>query len=88
MTTTCSKCGGTMEKGYTTAEGLMGGETVTRHRSQLKFFVSDAPTPLDPIEAFKQGMSGKHPRKMFRMEGFRCAKCGFIELYGLRGEAR
>jgi hypothetical protein len=88
MTTTCSKCGGTMEKGYTTAEGLMVGETVTRHRSQLLFLVSDAATPLDPIEAFKQGFSGNHPRRMFRMEGFRCSKCGLIELYGTHGEVR
>jgi hypothetical protein len=67
---------------------LIGPDTISRHKSRLQFLVSDAPTSADPIEAFKQGLSGKHPQKMYRMEGVRCSKCGFIELYGRRGKAR
>jgi hypothetical protein len=88
VTTTCSKCGGTMEKGHTTAEGLVGAEPPFHFDPRLKFLVSDEATSINPIKAFKQGFSGEHPRRVFRMEGFRCAKCGFIELYGRHGEAR
>lgn len=86
MNTTCSKCGGTMQKGYTTAEGLMGVDRISKHVSRLQFLVSDEATSLDPIKAFQQGASGAHERRMYRMEGLRCSKCGFIELYGRGGK--
>jgi hypothetical protein len=78
---TCSKCGGNMEPGVTTAPGLMGQFPVNKDRARLEFVIPGTPTPLNPVKAFKQGMSDDPGRRVYRITGFRCSQCGLLELH-------
>ena len=82
VTTTCPKCGATMEEGFTTATGLLGGGKLEGEKAQLVFVVVGVPTSLNPISAFKQGASDEAANRPFRVSGVRCSQCGFLELYG------
>jgi hypothetical protein len=81
MSTNCPKCDGHMEHGFTTALGLMGGDRVELHQAQILFVVAGTPTSSNLITAFKQGRAGEPDDRRYRIEGSRCASCGFIELY-------
>jgi hypothetical protein len=74
-----------MERGYTTAQGLFGQETVSRHKSRLMFLVSQVATSLNPIKAFQQGMSGAPKQREYHIVGARCSNCGFLEFFGEEG---
>lgn len=84
MTLICAKCGGQMERGHTTAHGLIGGGDIERpfHESRLLFVVDGTTTSMNPIKAFKQGSSGEAGDRDYRIVGARCASCGLLEFYG------
>ncbi len=77
----CPKCGAEMERGFTTAIGLIGGDKTERERAQLVFVVPGTRTAQNPIAAFNQGLLDAPSTRSFRIEGSRCAACGFLELY-------
>ena len=83
MTTKCPKCGGTMENGFTTAEGLIGGKKLRGQKSQLEFVVSGTPTARNPLEAFRQGTLQEPGDDSYQITGVRCSQCGFIEFYAI-----
>jgi len=82
MKNSCPKCGATMEQGFTTADGLIGGDRAETELSQLIFVVPGAATPSNPIKAFKQGISDEPAARRYRISGVRCSRCGFLEFYG------
>jgi len=82
MTTTCPKCGGTLEQGFTTAAGLIGGEKAEGRHAQLIFVVAGTRTSFNPVKAFKQGRADEPANRRYRIFGVRCSHCGFLELYG------
>lgn len=81
MTNVCPKCGGEMERGFTTAAGLIGGPKVESRTPQLIFVVPGEPTSLNPVQAFKQGASGEPADRRYFVFGTRCSACGFLELH-------
>lgn len=68
-----------MEPGYTTAIGLMGGQS-TAGDSKLVFVVPGEPTAGNPIQAFQQGLNGERASTAYLMHGRRCPSCGVVEL--------
>lgn len=84
LTKTCPKCGGTMERGFTTAAALIGGAKVERRQAQLVFVLPGTATSRNPVKAFKQGMSAEPADRPYRIFGVRCSVCGLLELYGDR----
>jgi hypothetical protein len=84
MTTMCPKCGGTMERGFTTAFGLFGGDKSEAQEGQLLFIVAGTPTSRAPVKAFRQGLSDEPANRGYRIVGARCSECGFLEFYGDR----
>jgi hypothetical protein len=70
-----------MERGFTTAAGLIGGPKVESRVPQLIFVVPGEPTSLNPIKAFQQGASGEPEARRYFVFGSRCSACGFLELY-------
>ena len=81
MTTTCPKCGGTMEPGITTATGLIGGAGLGGRKPKVVFVVTAKPETTNLINAFKDGLSGKGSNRVNGVFGLRCSRCGFLELY-------
>ncbi len=82
MTMNCPKCNGVMERGFTTASGLMGGDEVEKRKARILFVVPGTNTSLNPVEAFKQGLRGEAKDRYYRLVGCRCSSCGLIEFYG------
>lgn len=82
MTNICPKCGGKMEKGLTSAVGLIGGSTTKDGEPQLVFVVAGTPTARNPIKAFRQGLLDEEPDREYCIVGARCSVCGFLEFYG------
>lgn len=82
MGMSCPKCGTAMERGFTTAAGLIGGTKTESRQAQLVFVVPGAAASLNPIKAFKQGLSGEKASREYRILGARCSGCGFLEFYG------
>jgi hypothetical protein len=81
MTTTCPKCSGSMERGFTTAAGLIGGDKIGARQAQLLFVVPGTPTSPNPVRAFKQGLSDEPSTSSYPIVGARCSRCGFLEFY-------
>ena len=81
MTKTCLKCGGPLELGFTTAEGLVGGDRSHSREPQLVFIVPGVRTSANPIKAFQQGFSDDAVDRRYRIAGLRCSRCGALELY-------
>jgi len=84
METTCAKCGGTLEAGFATADGLIGGNGVEGETPKLLFIVLGKATSANPITAFKQGLSDEPANRSYGIRGFRCSQCGAVELYANR----
>ena len=80
MTTTCPKCGGAMEDGFTTRTTSLVG--VEGQKYPLIFVVNGTPTSRNPVSAFKQGTSDEAPNRPYQISGVRCSQCGYLELYG------
>jgi hypothetical protein len=70
-----------MEVGFATAQGLIGGGTASAQQPRLLFVVAGSATSANPVEAFKQGLSGAEENRPYRVSGVRCTRCGFLELY-------
>lgn len=81
MTTHCCKCGGTMDRGFTTAMGLMGGAGEEGKKAKLAFVTFGIPTSSNPLKAFKQGLSDEPMNQLYGIYGKRCRECGFLELF-------
>ena len=82
MSTTCPKCGGAMERGFTTAVGLIGAGCYDEsHKPPLRFTVPGTPTSLNPIKAFQQGIRDEPDVRGYDIVGMRCSGCGYLEFY-------
>ena len=66
MESTCPKCDGRMAAGVTSALGLMGRGR-RRRRSRVR--------------AFAQGLAEEPADEGYLVPGYRCTRCGFLELY-------
>lgn len=80
-TANCPKCNGTMERGFTTAAGLVGGDKAERQQSQILFVVAGTRTSSNPVRAFQQGLSDEAVDRRYRLVGSRCASCGLVEFH-------
>ena len=80
MSEKCTKCGGDLHFGITTALGLIGGAVDPHNESRLVFIQKGAPTSSNPMKAFAQGLrqEGDH---MYRISASRCGSCGVVELW-------
>jgi hypothetical protein len=79
---TCGKCGGLLEAGSTTAQGLLAADlSVSKRISRLVFIVLGTETSQNPIKAFKQGIADERADRHYRIAGYRCSQCGALELY-------
>ena len=84
MAMKCSRCGGAMEAGFTTALGLHGSELERlRQVSSLLFVVKGTPTRLNPLRALQQGLADEPADRAYRIEGARCATCGALDFFAL-----
>ena len=81
MTRTCPKCNGVMERGFTTAVGLLFGDKTERQESQILFVVAGTRTSPNPVRAFKQGLLREATDRRYRLSGSRCASCGLVEFH-------
>jgi hypothetical protein len=72
-----------MSLGYTTALGLVGHDSPRTRNPDLVFVVPGERTSLNPIKAFKQGLEELPANKAYRLHGYRCPKCGSVELVAL-----
>ena len=82
MTSNCPKCGGAMERGFTTASGLLGEVAVDSQQSRLLFVVPGTSTSRNLVKAFKQGLTDGPAETRYRISGARCSACGLLEFYG------
>jgi hypothetical protein len=78
---TCVKCGGALEAGFTTASGLIGGDGTESREPKLVFVVPGTNTSANPLRAFNQGLADEKANRAFGIQGFRCSRCGRLELY-------
>ncbi len=81
MNKTCEKCGGPFEAGFTTALGLIGGAKRESHEPQLIFVVPGSARSPNPVKAFQQGLADEPPERSYKIRGFRCSRCGALDLY-------
>lgn len=81
MTAMCSKCGGRMEEGITTAYGLLATDLGPAKGPKLVFIVPGAPISLNPVKAFAQGLADEPSDRLYPIRGVRCSQCGLLELY-------
>lgn len=79
MTRVCQRCNVPMERGFTTAHGLIGGDRAPEHRAQLLFVVPGTPTSSNPLKAFAQGRSDGPSDRRYGIAGWRCTGCGLLE---------
>ena len=84
----CVKCGGKMEAGVATASETLFGTAIPKEEARLQFVVPGSGTSMNPIKAFKQGLSDEPDKRVFWMEGQRCSSCGFVELFATRTAPR
>ncbi|MFO0917193.1 MAG: hypothetical protein U0872_02635 [Planctomycetaceae bacterium] len=76
----CGKCGGALNAGFTTA--LLGfGPRIEDRKSKLLFVELGNPSSLNPIAAFQQGLREEPGDTAYLIDGYRCSKCGSLELY-------
>jgi hypothetical protein len=83
MNTTCGKCGGHLESGFTTAIGLIGGTKRENQDARLIFVVPGRKTSMNPIQAIQQGLSDEPSDRSYKITGSRCSQCGALELYAV-----
>lgn len=81
MSRTCAKCGGQVEAGFATADGLIGGSGTEGGEPKLLFAIPGKPPSLNPIRAFQQGLADEPTTRVYAVRGFRCSQCGALELY-------
>ena len=81
MNTACEKCGGRTETGVATAEGLIFQVMIPIEKARLLFVVPGVPTSVNPLRAFKQGLSDEPATRGFRIEGSRCTACGHLAFF-------
>lgn len=84
MNNACAKCGGRMEAGVATAYGLLFAAVASKEEPRLQFVVPGSATSINPVKAFKQGLTDEPDTRVFWMEGQRCSSCGFVELFATR----
>jgi hypothetical protein len=77
----CPRCGVEMEAGAATAHGLLGAVMQPPAEPRLMFVIPGTPTSLNPVTAFRQGMSGEPGERAYLLRGYRCPGCAFVELY-------
>jgi predicted RNA-binding Zn-ribbon protein involved in translation (DUF1610 family) len=77
----CPRCGVEMEAGAATAHGLLGAVMQPPAEPLLMFVIPGTPTSLNPVTAFRQGMSGEAGRARLPAPRYRCPRCAFVELY-------
>ena len=76
----CSRCGESMESGFTTSSGLVGGDRADSGKAQLLFIVpSDVSTSANPLKAFAQGVAHGTAFRSYPIVGWRCMACGALE---------
>ena len=79
---TCGKCGGLLEAGRTTVQGLVAPYlSESTPISRLVFIVLGTETSPNPIKAFEQGFADEPADRRYRIAGYRCSQCGALELY-------
>jgi len=71
-----------MQDGYATAIGLMG-EVLPPDSPRLVFVVPGETTSENLIKAFKQGLQGDPANAAYSLRGYRCPRCGSVELIAL-----
>ena len=81
MSKTCSKCGGTLEEGFTTAQRLVRGSGVEGDTPDLVFVVPESATSSNPVTALKQGLAGEPTNRVYGIRGLRCSQCSALELF-------
>ena len=81
MKKTCGKCGGSLQAGFTSAIGLVGGAVRDNPHSALIFVVPGQRTSANPIMAFQQGLADEPSDRSYHVRGFRCSNCGALDLY-------
>ncbi len=69
-----------MERGFTAAHGLIGGDRAPERGAQILFVVPGTPTSSNPLKAFAQGRAGEAPNRRYGIAGWRCVGCGLLEL--------
>ncbi len=77
----CGKCGGSLEAGFTTAVGLIGGDKAGAREPQLVFVVPGTRSSANPIKAFQQGLADEPTNRVYGIIGSRCSGCGALDLY-------
>lgn len=77
----CAKCGGAMERGYTTADGLVGTMNAPAEAPRLLLVIPGEPIAANPITAFRQGLAGASAGNTYHIWAFRCQSCSFVEFY-------
>jgi hypothetical protein len=77
----CPKCGGAMEAGVASAEGLLFGSKASEGVPRLIFVTTGTSTSRNPIKAFQQGLAEEPANQSRLIRGFRCASCGYLEFY-------
>jgi hypothetical protein len=70
-----------MECGHTKAYRYFGDMAIGAELRDLKFVVAGIPTSWNPVQAFTQGLSREPQDRTYRVLGFRCSDCGYLELY-------
>ena len=56
--------------------------------NRLEFVIPGTETSLNPLKAFKQGLSSEPSDQVYdfsKMTGLRCHACGYLELCALEG---
>jgi len=76
---TCGKCGGMLESGIVTARGP-GGTRSGGRPPRLVFVVPGTPAPNNLVKT-SQGLAAEHNNRVYNILGYRCPRCGTIELY-------
>ena len=79
MARVCQRCNAPMERGFTTAHGLIGGDRAPEHRAQILFVVPGTPTSSNPLKAFAQGRADGPSDRRYGIAGWRCTGCGLLE---------
>ncbi len=87
MSKTCSKCGGKLEAGFATAQGLIGVTDTDGRNPHLVFVVLGNATSSNLIAAFQQGIADEPTNRVYGIQGYRCSDCGALELYANDGFA-
>ncbi|WP_437201321.1 hypothetical protein [Planctomicrobium sp. SH664] len=74
----CPSCGGELEPGIATAEGLLEGKWA--HVPRLLFVTSPEQPGQGLIESFRAGVRGDVPQE-YRLYGARCKDCTLVQFY-------